>query len=124
MSVDTLNIGAVPPEESCTQVGADSYTRLAKLECSLYREQLTEEINTEWPDIGCRIRLVIQSCAHDYGTYHEVEARYDPEDPIAVAQALYCEGEASGVWTASRQQVLEDFCAANGIDRHGHSIVR
>lgn len=68
-----LNIGAVPNDEECAQVGSEGYAGRASRECRAYINQLRRVFGLE-PD---GVRLKKMSFPHDYGTYHEVAVEYD-----------------------------------------------
>ena len=90
--MDYLNIGSTPNEEDCAQVGsADYYTRAIK-ECRAYREQIRKHYPE--PENGY---LKVKGFPHDFGTYYEVVAYYDPEDIEAPRWALDIEGDTKGV---------------------------
>ena len=115
MDNKTLNIGPCPASEIAAQLGDPNYYRLARFESRLYMEQLREEVAIKWPDFGCLIYFRMNSNPHDHGTYHEVEAVYDPDNEIAVSQAFYCEGEASDVWTPENAAKLLSYKKSIGV---------
>ena len=104
--MESLNIGPCPADEVPAQLGTAHYHQLAKLEIQLFKQQLTEELATQWPDFGCLVRFKTTSNPHDFGTYHDLDVVYDPENRIAASQAFYCEGQASSVWTPERRQTI------------------
>lgn len=108
MSREELNIGCTPCDEPCVQVGHLMYSRIARAECQQFILDLESQILRKWPE-GGRIALRIKGCPHDHGTYYEVFAYYDPDDPVAVAQALFCEGEADEHWSDESKSVIQEI---------------
>ena len=69
---DYLNIGSVPCDEPCQQVGTDGYNpQLARGECQVFCRQL-ERL---WPAGSFRVK----GFDHDFGWYYEVVAEYEAE---------------------------------------------
>jgi hypothetical protein len=105
--MESLNVGPAPAEETPAQVGTSHYHQLAKLELTLFKQQLLEEILLKWPEEGCLVRFKITTNHHDFGTYHDLDVVYDySTNPISRDQAFYCEGQASTVWTPERRQTI------------------
>lgn len=75
---DYLELGPVPPEEECQQVGTSSYDdKKAREECERYKELLEKKFPTA--------QFGIKKFHHDFGSYREVVVYFDDteEDPIA-----------------------------------------
>ena len=109
MSYETFDcIGSAPSEEVCAQVGHDSYAELVRLEIRLYKELLIEELNKQFPDVGVQIRLRTSFHPHDFGTYHELDVVYDPENPVAVNQALWCESSPIMFWPEEQRAKINE----------------
>lgn len=89
-----LNIGPVPPDEACAQVGSDNYHERARKECIAYRALLRRILG---PEVGTA-ELSIKAFPHDSGTYLEVICRYDTDDEIGTNYAFKCEGEGPMKW--------------------------
>lgn len=90
-----LEIGVVPADEQCQQVGTPDYDHVkARKECQCYINQLRRQFGNEPEGAG----LFIKSSPHDFGNYLEVHCRYYDERPDAVAYAMKCEGEAWTEW--------------------------
>ena len=87
-----LTIGSTPHDEDCAQVGSADYTERAKHECELYSRQIIKHYGE--PELGY---LTTKKHAHDFGTYYEVSACYDPEDEESTTWAFDIEGDAKGV---------------------------
>ena len=94
--MEYLNIGSTPNEEDCAQVGSTYYYyyyyERARKECRAYMEQIRKHYPE--PDNGY---LKVKGFLHDFGTYYEVVAYYDPEDSTASRWAFDIEGDALGV---------------------------
>jgi hypothetical protein len=114
--MESLNIGPCPADEVPAQLGTAHYHQLAKLEIQLFKQQLTEELATKYPDFGCLVRFKTTSNPHDFGTYHDLDVIYDPENEIAESQAFYCEGWASTVWTPERRQTINTLRQDLGLE--------
>ena len=89
--MEYLNIGATPSGEDCAQVGRPDYGQKAKAECARFVEQIRRHYPE--PDRGY---LKVKGFSHDFGTYYEVCAYYDPEDEEASAWAFQIEGDYDG----------------------------
>ena len=109
-----IEIGPVPAEESCAQVGSDRYARVWRAECNAYRNQLRRVCGEE-PDGAS---LIITSNSHDFGTYHDVAVSYDCDDREALAYALKVESEAPGEWDdiARAELTAKGVCTAIGCE--------
>jgi hypothetical protein len=108
--MESLNIGCTPIEEPCAQVGQDDYARQAKLGC----KALIGMFERLYPcPEGAQAYLYTKSNSHDFGTYYEVEVKFDEEDPAACDWAYLLEAILPERWDA---QAL-DFLAQNGY-RH------
>lgn len=91
---ETLEIGPVPSDEECAQVGSPDYEERALAECQKFRECLMRYFGT--PPEGAR--LVITRNPHDFGTYYEVAVKYDTNNEKACEYAYKVEGEAPTKW--------------------------
>jgi hypothetical protein len=107
--MESLNIGPCPADETPAQLGSEHYRTLCKLELSLFKQQLLEEILLKWPEEGSLVRFKTTSNPHDFGTYHEIDVVYDSTDSISVEQAFYCEGYASTSWTDERRTTINNL---------------
>lgn len=95
MSMDSIDIGPVPPEENCQQVGTAGYDpQLARQECRAYIALLRRVLGDE----PSGARLVIKSNPHDYGNYLEVVCKYDDNNETAVDYAFKCESSGPAEW--------------------------
>lgn len=88
MATHKLNIGPVPYEEDCAQLGSTpDFANVARVECRAYCAALIAHYGV--PPDGARLRVL--SCPHDFGTYYEVYAFYDSDDRAASDYAVTVE---------------------------------
>ena len=75
-------IGCTPSEEPCAQTCVTpGWIELQKLEAEVYRAALIAKFGLP-PAV---VRMAITTHPHDFGRYAELEIRFDPDDPVAVA---------------------------------------
>lgn len=91
---DSMSIGPSPCDERCVGVGEENYEQRGREECRRFIELLRKKLGPEPPGA----RLVITSNPHDFGSYYDVECRYDDADEEAAAYAHLCESEAPRTW--------------------------
>lgn len=100
---ETMELGPVPCEENCQQVGTPSYNPVAALaECRAYMAQLERQFGS--PPDGAT--LVIRRNRHDFGTYYEVAVSYDDEDAQASEYAYNIEGCLPEKWDDEAKKTL------------------
>lgn len=93
--MEYLEIGPVPSDESCQQVGTASYdSTKARAECRAFANQIARVCGA--PPFGAK--LVVKSNPHDFGTYHEVAVKYDDSEPEAVDYAMQVESTSIPNW--------------------------
>lgn len=98
-----LELGPVPCDEKCEQVGPDcNYQRMA-LESREYANQLARMFPGA-EDAYCSFR--VKSFPHDFGTYYEVVVRYDSDDENSAAFAFNVEENLPAEWDAEARKVL------------------
>ncbi|MBY0365417.1 hypothetical protein CDN99_15530 [Roseateles aquatilis] len=68
-----IELGPVPAEESCAQVGAPDYERNARRECGVFRRML-ERLFPVPEDVDAR--FTVRQYPHDFGSYFEVCVAY------------------------------------------------
>lgn len=85
--MDFMNIGCVPVDEECAQLGQKDYHERAKRECIVLINQL-RRIHGDPPE-GAHLR--IKSFPHDFGVYVEVVCYYEEGNKGAYEYALNCE---------------------------------
>lgn len=91
---DELDVGCSPSSEECAQVGRDDYYHRAKVECHAYINQLRRMFGRE-PE-GASLRVKVNP--HDFGTYHSVVCRFDPNNKIAIEYAYRLESQGPEHW--------------------------
>lgn len=88
MPTQKLNIGPVPFEENCAQLGSTpDFDDVARFECRAYCAALIAVYGS--PPEGARLRVV--GAPHDFGTYYEAYVFYDTDIQAAVEYALTVE---------------------------------
>jgi hypothetical protein len=88
-TIATMPIGGTPCEEACAQTGiTEDAQALNRLECRAYIVALTKHYGP--PPTGAELR--VKGNPHDFGTYYEVECRYDSTNRAAIDYA--CKVEA------------------------------
>jgi len=90
---DTLNIGPVPCNEPCEQLGPNYDPQRAKAECRAFLNQIERTIPNP---TNARLRIVTEH--HDFGTYYEVAVSFSDEDEAATEYAYHVESNAPTVW--------------------------
>ena len=76
-----IEIGPVPGEEHCAQVGSPDYTEASLRECEVFRRMLYRLFPV--PE-GLPVAYVGRTHPHDFGNYREVSIRYDDANNEAV----------------------------------------
>ena len=79
-----IELGPVPAEESCAQVGQPDFPERSRRECLVFRRMLQRLFPV--PD-GLQVQYVTRSHQHDYGTYREVAVGYSGNGTPAGASA-------------------------------------
>lgn len=93
--MDRLELGPVPYEESCQQVGTKDYDSvMARAECAAFRNQIRRVCGDE-PE-GAKI--VIKRNPHDFGSYYEVAVSYDETLKDAIDYAFRVESTDIPNW--------------------------
>lgn len=109
--METLTIGSVPYAEPCAQVGSEDYARRARAQCKAFIAQLERSFPCPCPD---KAWLFIKSNPHDFGTYYEVEVKFDPECEEACDWAYLLEASLPERWDPEALAEL----AANGFPQN------
>ena len=92
--MDSFGLGPVPSNEECAQVGTENYMRRAKIECKTFVSQL-ERV---FPDPPPGVYFRVTHNPHDFGTYLDVEVRFNDDDSEATAFAIKVENETPANW--------------------------
>jgi hypothetical protein len=100
---DTIEIGPVPCDENCEQVGTDNYSAVkARKECEIYKAQIERTFT-----IPEGVFLKITSNPHDFGNYFEVVIKYDESNEKAVEAAYHIEEQLPAEWDEVSKQQLK-----------------
>ncbi len=101
--MDYIEIGPVPSDESCEQVGTSDYDLMrARAECRAFIGQIRRDLGVE-PEGA---KLIIRSNPHDFGTYYEVAVRFSEDSEDAVNYAFRVESDAPVTWDAEARKEL------------------
>lgn len=94
-----VEIGCVPFDMDCAQVGQPNYTRDSQIECIVFKKQLIRHALINWHiDISdLRDNIAIKTFRHDFGSYRELVVYYDPSSENETAFAFWLEGEAASI---------------------------
>src|SRR5262245_53462539 len=105
---DSIDLGPVPADEACRQLGRNYNPQLARQEFRAYINQLRRHFGEEPP--GAMLR--ISSNSHDFGSYLEVICRYHDNVPAAVDYAFACEANSPTCWDdAARAELGREVSA-------------
>jgi len=99
--LDYINIGSVPCNEDCSQVGTEDYHRLSRIECKVFQRQLERT----FPLASFKVKTF----PHDFGSYSEVVAVYDVDDEASLKFALEAESNTPESWDAEAVTELASF---------------
>ena len=80
-----FELGPVPAEEACAQVGHDDYSERSRRECAVYIRQLQRVFGNPDP---AALRFVRRGFPHELGRYHEVVAVMTAEGAAMFDEAL------------------------------------
>ena len=92
--LDYIELGAVPCDEPCVQVGVQHYDTLARKECRRYIELLEKK----FPNMPENNKFAIKSFSHEFGHYFEVVCWFDPIDEQSYRFASYVEENLPSTW--------------------------
>lgn len=98
-----IEIGPVPGEENCAQVGSSDYTEASLRECEVFQRMLYRLFPI--PE-GIPVAYVGRTHPHDFGNYREVSIRYDEKNGAAVDFAFQVELSVPANWDAIAQYEL------------------
>lgn len=114
---DHLDLGPVPCDEDCAQVGDPGYRERARVECSAYIEQLERTFPVP-PAAAGKVEFVTRRHAHDFGTYFEVAIKFDNTSEAAVRYAYEVESSLPPYWDAPAADWLH---AAGYLDKREYA---
>lgn len=88
---DHMNIGPTPCNESCRQVGNDSFEEI-QAESKKYVEKLMKYFNPQ------HCEIIVMTFQHDFGSYSEAVVQYETSEPNAVDEAITIENHTPQTW--------------------------
>lgn len=115
--METMELGPTPCEESCAQVGSADYSERGPIECQVYRRQLVRLYKAEHGgnDLPAGCTLKTSTHFHDFGSYHEVAARYNIEDETATEAAFWLEANLPAHWDDEANMELQELIPAHNM---------
>lgn len=100
-----INIGPVPCNEDCQQLGDPHYSsKKATEECERFIELIRKTCGKE-PGTA---RLAVKAFNHDFGTYKEVVCWYDDRDEVGMDYAFHCESHSPVNWQGAGGKLFLD----------------
>lgn len=94
MDDEVLYVGPCPAEEEAVQIGEPDYPQRAKAQCRAFIDAIRKTLGSE-PEGAT---LSVASQPHDFGSYYEVVARFDPKVREAAEYAYRVEAKAPTTW--------------------------
>lgn len=98
-----LEIGPVPGNEECAQVGEDDYYERGPKECRAFKHQLERQ----FPSLPGDMRFGVKAFGHELGTYHEVVIYFRHGLVEQAEMASRVEREAAGDWDEEARRELD-----------------
>lgn len=90
-----IDVGPVPSEESCAQVGSSTYPEVSRRECQVFCRMLSRHFPVP-ADVP--VSYVTREHQHEFGVYREVAIRFDGTNAAAVDLAHQVEGSTPTEW--------------------------
>jgi hypothetical protein len=91
---DFVELGPVPIDEDCTQIGDPEQEKWGKIECRAYINQLKRQ----FPEETMVVQLDLIRNVHDAGIYYEVGAPYRDDNEEQEEAAFYIENNLPNNW--------------------------
>lgn len=103
MAKTYLSIGCTPAAEECVQVSqTHDYFSPMMYQCERFKQMLIAKFT------NCnKVELKVKTFLHDFGTYAEVVAYFEENDPEAQAQAIFIENNMPSYWTETDVLIFE-----------------
>ncbi|RIV84880.1 hypothetical protein D2V17_11470 [Aurantiacibacter xanthus] len=121
MATQKMNIGPVPYDEACAQLGSTpDFAEVARAECHAYRAALIAHYGC--PPEGAELRII--GSPHDFGTYYEVYVVYDAEIDTALDYALIVEQGLARWEDAGFPAPFTYGARASTVERHFESLTQ
>lgn len=102
--IEYLELGPVPSDEQCEQLGPNYNPAKARAESRIYAAQLARMFDSKLAE-NSRGWFSVKSFPHEFGNYLEVVVKYDPNDELSVAWAFDVENNLPENW--DKQALLE-----------------
>lgn len=107
-------LSSSPVDEECASVGDDFYSTDARIETSVYIEQLQRMFNFHHDDLG--ISFSKKRERHDFGAYYEVVVDVDFTHPAALSLAQTIENHPPLEWDLPAIRQIISKTAARTFD--------
>ncbi|CCW16955.1 hypothetical protein EBBID32_12940 [Sphingobium indicum BiD32] len=121
MATQKMNIGPVPYDEACAQLGSTpDFAEVARAECHAYRAALIAHYGC--PPEGAELRII--GSPHDFGTYYEIYVVYDAEIGTALDYALIVEQGLARWEDAGFPAPFTYGARASTVERHFESLTQ
>lgn len=101
-----LSLGSCPYEETPTQVGEANYNERTKKEATQFIRMLYGLLSDQFGPDNVAIAIRNKGFPHDFGTYHEVCAFYNPDNQKSVEQAFWLESNTPAEWDEQARKAL------------------
>ena len=105
MDIQYIELGPVPCDESCAQLGQENYRKQATKEMTAYINQLYRM----WDDTDISVIFQMKWFNHDFGSYGEVCVIYDADCEIASDFAYQVERNLPMNWDKEALKELEEI---------------
>jgi hypothetical protein len=103
--IDYLEVGPVPADEPCAQVGDMDYRNVARREMNTYARQL----DRMFPDAKkYDVTFLPKFFNHDFGSYGEVCVCYDTDNEESMNFAFHVERNLPEFWDDEAVKELDD----------------
>ena len=99
---DVLELGPVPYDEQCEQVGPNYDPSKARRECQVFIRQLERTFGQ--PPEGAYFKMTANR--HDFGTYYEVGVSYNFHDETQCDYAFRVENNTPANWDEQARHEL------------------
>ena len=103
MNTESLNLAPTPCDEPCAQVGSNNYPQQSRIELKAFKAQLYRILDAEFGIDNVVVSLVRVSHPHDFGSYHDIEVKYDCDDETSIEQAFWLEDNLPENWDNQAQ---------------------
>ncbi len=105
-------LGAAPSEEACVQLGDTNYVARARAEIRAFRGQILRHCEANKHPLPNGVVLVNKAKLHEFGTYYELDVRYDPDNDTHCCFIDWLDNTAPSEWDEAAKQ-------EQGIDAEG-----